>query len=161
MKRIAFELKDEEQAHEFLDTVGKLTEYIWNGDKDSPKAEDADDFFSFYPVWIIFNDDMTITWCSDEEDVAGMLVADDEGTLFGLLDICDEYDMVNHPAHYTQGKVECIDAMEQVFGRDAVIAFAVLNTWKYLWRRKDKDSEEQDIQKAIRYFDIAKELINR
>lgn len=70
-------------------------------------------------------------------------------------------DPVNHPSHYTSGKVECIDAMEQVFGTDAVISFAILNAWKYLWRRKDKNNEEQDIQKAIWYFDKAKELINR
>ena len=72
-----------------------------------------------------------------------------------------EYDPVNNPQHYTSGKVECIDAMEQIFGRDAVISFAMLNCFKYLWRRKDKDNEEQDIQKAIWYFDKAKELINR
>lgn len=72
-----------------------------------------------------------------------------------------EFDPVNKPEHYANTKVECIDAMEQIFGKEAVISFACLNAWKYLWRRKDKDNEEQDIQKAIRYFDIAKELINK
>ena len=72
-----------------------------------------------------------------------------------------EFDPVNKPEHYANTKVECIDAMEEVFGKEAVIHFALLNMWKYLWRRKDKDNEEQDIQKAIRYFDIAKELINK
>ena len=68
---------------------------------------------------------------------------------------------VNHPTHYASTKVECIDAMEQVFGREAVVNFALLNCFKYLWRRKDKDNEEQDIQKACWYFDKAKELINK
>ncbi len=72
-----------------------------------------------------------------------------------------EYDPVSNPQHYTSGKVECIDAMEQIFGRDAVICFCMGNLFKYLWRRKDKANEEQDIQKAIWYFDKAKELINR
>lgn len=67
---------------------------------------------------------------------------------------------VNHPAHYASTKVECIDAMEQTFGKEAVINFAILNCWKYLWRRKDKGAEEQDVQKALWYFDKAKELIN-
>ena len=70
-------------------------------------------------------------------------------------------DLVNHPSHYTQGKVECIDAMEMVFGEKAVIHFAILNCWKYLWRMDDKDNAEQDLQKAVWYFNKAKELINR
>lgn len=71
----------------------------------------------------------------------------------------DTFDPVNSPKHYANSKVECIDAMMQVFGKDAVINFAILNLWKYLWRRGDKGDEEQDIQKALWYFDKAKELI--
>ena len=71
-----------------------------------------------------------------------------------------EYDPVNRPEHYANCKVECIDAMEQVFGIDAVKDFALLNCFKYLWRRKDKENEEQDVQKALWYFDKFKEKIN-
>lgn len=42
------------------------------------------------------------------------------------------FDMVNSPKHYANSKVECIDAMEQVFGKDAVMTFALLNCFKYL-----------------------------
>lgn len=71
------------------------------------------------------------------------------------------YDPVNHPYHYTADNIECIDAMEHIFGRDAVIHFCMCNVFKYLWRRKYKDSEEQDTAKAIWYFNKAKELINK
>lgn len=161
MKRIAFELKDEEQAREFLETVGKITQYVWSGSQDSPCAEDADAYFTHYPVRIIFRDDMLITWCDDETCVDGMLIADDEGTLFGLLDICDEYDMVSHPAHYTQERIECIDAMEMALGTEAVKGYCLGAVFKYLWRRKDKGNEEQDIQKSLWYFDRYKQLLNR
>lgn len=70
-------------------------------------------------------------------------------------------DPVNHPAHYASGKVECIDAMEELYGVEAVKSFCVCNMYKYLWRRKDKDNEEQDIQKALWYFDRYVELVNR
>lgn len=73
----------------------------------------------------------------------------------------DNYDPVNHPKHYANTKVECIDAMEELYGVEAVKAYCVCATFKYLWRRKDKDNEEQDVQKALWYFDKAKELINR
>lgn len=69
-------------------------------------------------------------------------------------------DPVNHPSHYTGGKVECIEAMERVFGKEAVISFSILNAWKYLWRRKGKGNEKQDVKKALWYFDKAKELLN-
>lgn len=72
-----------------------------------------------------------------------------------------DYDPVNKPEHYANTKVECIDAMEEVFGKERVMIFSLLNCYKYLWRRKDKDNEEQDIRKALWYFDKYKELLNR
>ena len=70
------------------------------------------------------------------------------------------FDMVNSPEHYANSKVECIDAMAQVFGKDAVMTFTLLNCFKYMWRRKDKDNESQDVQKALWYFDKYKQLLN-
>lgn len=69
-------------------------------------------------------------------------------------------DPVNHPSHYTQDNVECIDAMELIFGTEFTMHYCLLNVYKYLWRRKDKGDEEQDIQKALWYFDKHKRLIN-
>lgn len=71
-----------------------------------------------------------------------------------------EYDPVSRPEHYANGNIECIDAMKEVFGWEAVVNFSLLNCFKYLWRRKDKENEEQDIKKALWYFDKAKELMN-
>ena len=70
------------------------------------------------------------------------------------------FDPVSRPEHYANGKIECIDAMEEIFGWEAVMNFSLLNCFKYLWRRKNKDNEEQDIKKALWYFDKAKELMN-
>lgn len=38
---------------------------------------------------------------------------------------------VNHPSHYNQGKIECIDAMESAYGTEAVIMFCMCNAFKY------------------------------
>jgi len=73
----------------------------------------------------------------------------------------DNFDPVNHPKHYANTKVECIDAMIELFGVEAVKSYCACAVFKYLWRRKEKDNEEQDIQKALWYFDKAKELMNR
>ena len=61
-------------------------------------------------------------------------------------------DNVNHPAHYTQGDVECIDAIEaavsELSGIDAVCTG---NAIKYLWRWKQKNGIE-DLKKARWYI---------
>lgn len=36
-----------------------------------------------------------------------------------------EEERVNHPNHYTQGDIECIDAMQAAFGKQAVMHFCV------------------------------------
>lgn len=70
------------------------------------------------------------------------------------------HDPVNHPEHYTAGKVECIDAMTEVFGVEAVKHFCLCNAFKYHWRHSMKAGEE-DIQKATWYMDKYRELENR
>ena len=66
-------------------------------------------------------------------------------------------DVVNHPSHYTQGNIECIEAMEAAFGREAVENFCLCNAFKYVWRNGYKNGLE-DIDKAIWYLNKFKEL---
>ena len=51
-------------------------------------------------------------------------------------------DNVNHPSHYAQGGIECIDAMEAAYGTQAVIHFCMCNAFKYQWRFKNKNGKE-------------------
>lgn len=64
---------------------------------------------------------------------------------------------VDHPSHYNQGGIECIDAMVAAYGKEAVENFCLLNAFKYLWRNRDKNGFE-DIDKAIWYLSYVKEL---
>lgn len=62
-------------------------------------------------------------------------------------------DNVNHPSHYTGGKVECIDALEAATQNLAGIeAVCTANAIKYLWRWKQKNGVE-DLKKARWYLD--------
>ena len=70
------------------------------------------------------------------------------------------YDPVNSPKHYTSGKVECIDAMIETFGVEAVKHFCLCNAFKYHWRHELKNGDE-DIKKATWYMNKYKELENR
>ena len=72
----------------------------------------------------------------------------------------DNYDPVSKPKHYTNSKVECIDAMIETFGIEAVKNFCLCNAFKYHWRHDAKGGSE-DIEKATWYMDKYKELVNQ
>lgn len=61
--------------------------------------------------------------------------------------------MINHPSHYTAGKVECIDALEAATtGLQGIEAVCTANAIKYLWRHQHKNGV-QDLRKAIWYIE--------
>lgn len=67
-------------------------------------------------------------------------------------------DPVNHPNHYTSGKVECIDALEAAtVNLTGIEAVCTANAIKYLWRWKQKGGR-QDLEKAQWYI---KHLLER
>ena len=67
----------------------------------------------------------------------------------------DEYlDSVNHPPHY-QGKIECIDVIEDVLdsgGWDASKSYLLGNVIKYLYRAGKKNNRVVDLKKAQWYL---------
>jgi hypothetical protein len=67
-------------------------------------------------------------------------------------------DSVNHPQHYASTSIECIDAMIETQGKEAVRAFCVCNAFKYLWRHNNKNGDE-DVKKANWYLNKAVELM--
>lgn len=61
-------------------------------------------------------------------------------------------DPVNHPAHYTQGEIECIDALEAALGDSGFRGYCLGNVMKYIWRHQTKVSQE-DLRKAKWYLE--------
>lgn len=69
-------------------------------------------------------------------------------------------EMINHPPHYTAGKVECIQALESAtIGLQGIEAVCTANIIKYLWRWKFKNGKE-DLLKAKWYLNYLLELSN-
>lgn len=61
-------------------------------------------------------------------------------------------DNVKHPAHYTHGKFECIDVLEDITKElQGIEAICTANAVKYLWRWKHKNGLE-DLKKAQWYI---------
>lgn len=64
----------------------------------------------------------------------------------------EENDSVNHPAHYTSGKMECIDIVDVMTeDKQGLEAFCTGNIVKYLYRYNKKGGVE-DVKKAEWYF---------
>lgn len=66
--------------------------------------------------------------------------------------IGQEVDVVNHPSHYTKGRIECIDAIDSATtGKSGIEAVCVANIIKYLYRYEEKNGLE-DVKKAKWYI---------
>lgn len=53
--------------------------------------------------------------------------------------------MVNHPDHYNQQEVECIDIIKHC-------TFRIGSIIKYIWRADHKGNRKQDFEKALWYL---------
>ena len=84
-------------------------------------------------------------------DTAGLCCFKNRPTAW-CLEIADkgtQPDSVNHPSHYTSGKIEVIDFIE-----DKELGFHLGNAVKYISRagRKNPDKIVEDLQKAVWYI---------
>lgn len=75
-------------------------------------------------------------------------------TLQKALDAVQKEDMVNHPPHYTQGKIEVIDFIE-----DQQFPYHLGNVIKYISRAGRKGDKLEDLKKAQWYLARYIELI--
>ena len=62
-------------------------------------------------------------------------------------------DDITKPKHHTQGKVECLDAIDSMLEESSRIDFYRTQIVKYMWRLRDKGSPLKDAQKAKVYLE--------
>lgn len=105
--------------------------------------------------------DMNITSIYVTEDGLGFFgsvkekeeMLDKRYTLLARRELVVTNDVVNHPSHYTQGGIECIDAIEAAtVGKTGIEVVCVANVVKYLWRYEEKNGLE-DVKKARWYLE--------
>jgi len=61
-------------------------------------------------------------------------------------------DLINHPDHYNQSEIECIDAIQAALALDEFRGYCKGNILKYVWRERHKGSLES-LKKARWYLD--------
>lgn len=67
-------------------------------------------------------------------------------------------EQVNHPEHYKiEGRKECWDEFIDKYGAKHTFVWCLMTAQKYLYRKglKDDNPEEQDLNKALAYFNKA------
>ncbi len=60
-------------------------------------------------------------------------------------------DVVNHPSHYTDGEIECIDAIKAQLTEEEYRGYLKGNIAKYVWRERHKGGTES-LKKASWYL---------
>lgn len=70
-------------------------------------------------------------------------------------------DNVNHPEHYTSGRIEVIDVIEDYTESISLLGFCRGNAIKYILRagKKDENKVIEDLEKAVWYLN--KEIATR
>lgn len=61
-------------------------------------------------------------------------------------------DVINHPAHYTAGGIECIEAIQAALTPEEFRGYCKGNALKYIWRERHKGGDES-LEKAAWYLD--------
>ena len=61
-------------------------------------------------------------------------------------------DAVNHPSHYNNGQIECIDAIKAALTDEEFRGFCKGNVLKYTWRERHKGGNES-LKKAAWYLE--------
>ena len=69
-----------------------------------------------------------------------------------MIEKCVPNDNVSHPSHYTQGGIECIEAIKASMNGVQYQGYLKGNCMKYIWRWRIKGGVE-DLKKARVYLD--------
>ena len=62
------------------------------------------------------------------------------------------FELINHPSHYTDGAIECIDAIQAQLTPEEYRGYLKGNIAKYVWRERHKGGRES-LMKARWYLD--------
>ena len=109
--------------------------------------------FGFDADEVAFEPDVFYDLCDAIDVVHSMLEAENATLRARLEGSGDEpkQDNVNHPAHYTHGRFEVIDVIEDTLGTDSFKGYCIGNVIKYVLRHEYKGGTE-DLQKAQWYL---------
>ena len=69
-------------------------------------------------------------------------------------------DEIREPRHYTQGPIECIEAIDLMIGEESAIDYCRALAAKYLWRLPHKGEALEDAKKAQFYIERLVDMLD-
>lgn len=72
-----------------------------------------------------------------------------------------KHDAVSHPAHYTAGTIECIDAIEAALTPEEYRGYLKGQIFKYNWRLGRKDEPVQEAGKLLWYGERLRKFLGK
>ena len=104
---------------------------------------------------------MSLDQCVSQVDLAAELPMPltelSKSKVKSFIPLIPSHNPVDHPSHYNQGGIECIDALEAALGPEGFKAYCRGACLKYLWRTEYKNGVE-DLKKCEWYL---KKLIDK
>ena len=83
----------------------------------------------------------------------GNVMIDENGIICGFSGFTSTLDdEVNHPSHYNNGQIECIDAIKAALTDEEFRGFCKGNVLKHTWRERHKGGDES-LKKAAWYLE--------
>ena len=82
------------------------------------------------------------------------MTPEEETIIKDKLDGTVPIDYVNNPPHYTQGAIECIEAIRAQCTPEEFRGYCKMAAAKYIWRERMKGGDES-LKKAIWYLEQA------
>lgn len=92
-----------------------------------------------------------VPWAEVKEEIAPGVESTITFSVFEDFPVIQK-ETVNHPSHYTDGAIECIEAIESQLTAEEYRGYLKGNIAKYVWREKLKGSTES-LKKARWYLD--------
>lgn len=141
-----------------LSTVGDEWHFADEYDAESNKEYDDEAMMPSYSAVATSLEDYTGVGITSEslafESNVDKTLSTISPSSLSFSEVTAKKDAVNHPEHYTTGKTEVIDLLEDLASRydNPVDAYLVATAAKYLFRSPFKGAQEQDIRKAVWYL---------
>ena len=85
--------------------------------------------------------------------------ADDHHSAMEFVNNQTVTDNVNHPEHYNQYGIECIQAIKASMSHLEFCGYLKGNAMKYLWRYRYKGKQKEDLEKSQWYLSLLIEEI--
>lgn len=141
-----YRIKNEEEFNWLMEHLEETTDYAWGSGSKPTDIKFKDNYSKGGGMLSVYDGRM---FSSSAKIECAISVVDLKNKVFGnVIKNGKQFDSVEKPSHYNQGKFEVIDVIE-----DWNLGFHLGNVVKYVARNEHKENPLEDLKKAKYYLD--------